>query len=164
MLYFVKKPKWVRKFYGDCIWEIDTAEKKLYLSFDDGPDPTETPFVLDALKQYDAKATFFCLGQNVMEHTALYERIKSEGHSTGNHSFSHLDGWRTGNEKYFNDIAHAAKFIQSNIFRPPYGHITWKQVNRLTKDQQLKTVLWNVLSADFDEKTSTEKCLSLIHI
>jgi peptidoglycan/xylan/chitin deacetylase (PgdA/CDA1 family) len=159
MLYFVKKPKWVRRFYGDCIWEID-AEKTLYLTFDDGPDPGETPFVLEQLEKYNAKATFFCIGRNVIAQPEVYHQVIAAGHSVGNHTHSHIDGWKTGNKKYFADILQAADVIGSSLFRPPFGHITWNQVKSLkSKVSNLKTILWDVLSADFDEATSKEKCL-----
>jgi peptidoglycan/xylan/chitin deacetylase (PgdA/CDA1 family) len=161
MFYFVKKPRWVRRFYGDCTWEIGTSEKVLYLSFDDGPDERETPFVLEQLSKYNAKGTFFCIGKNVLQHPGLFESLTREGHTVGNHTFSHIDGWKTSNKKYFDDIAEAAKVIRSGIFRPPYGHVTWNQVNRLKDDQyKLKIILWSVLSADFNEKTPKEKCLA----
>jgi peptidoglycan-N-acetylglucosamine deacetylase len=161
MLYFVKKPKWVRRFYGDCTWEINTNEKALYLTFDDGPDPSETPFVLEQLDRYKAKATFFCIGKNVAANTSLYQQVISAGHSVGNHTHSHIDGWKTRNRKYFSDISEATKFIKSPLFRPPFGHITWNQVRSLKRTYgNFKTILWNVLSADFDEDTPKEKCLS----
>jgi peptidoglycan-N-acetylglucosamine deacetylase len=161
MFHFVKKPKWVRRFYGDCTWEMNTPEKVIYLTFDDGPDPGETPFVLEQLKKYNAKATFFCIGKNVVAHQEIYNRLISEGHRVGNHTYSHIDGWKTNNKNYFSDIKEAAKVIDSNIFRPPFGHITWKQVRHLkSQDHKLRTILWNVLSADFDENTSEEKCFS----
>ncbi len=160
MFYFVKKPKWMRKFYGDCIWEMNTSEKVLYLTFDDGPDPAETPFVIEQLKKYNAKATFFCIGENVVDNPGLYNQLIEEGHSVGNHSHSHIDGWKTNNKKYYSDIATAATVIKSNIFRPPFGHITWNQVKYLKNNEhKLKTILWNVLSADFDNNTPKEKCL-----
>lgn len=161
MFYFVKKPKWLRRFYGDCIWEMNTNEKVMYLTFDDGPDPEETPFVLEQLKKHNAKGTFFCIGKNVMANPELYKQVIAEGHVVGNHSHSHIDGWKTSNSRYFNDIKDAAKLIHSNIFRPPFGHITWNQVKHLkNKEFNLRTVLWNVLSADFDENTPKEKCLT----
>ena len=161
MFYFVKKPKWMRRFYGDCIWEMNTTDKVLYLTFDDGPDPEETPFVIEQLKKYNAKGTFFCIGQNDISHPGLYQQLINEGHSVGNHSHSHIDGWKTNNKKYFSDIDDASKVIKSNLFRPPFGHITWNQVRHLkNQEHKLKTILWNVLSADFDENTPKEKCLS----
>lgn len=160
MFHFVKKPKWLRKFYGDCTWEMETSDKVLYLTFDDGPDPDETPFVQEQLAKYNARATFFCLGKNVVAHPGIYESLKSEGHAVGNHSYSHLDGWKSNNKKYFDDIAAAAEVIETSLFRPPYGHVTWNQVSRLRRGELgLRTVMWSVLSADFDENTSADQCL-----
>lgn len=160
MLHFVKKPSWVRPFYGDCTWEVDSPEKVMYLTFDDGPDPEETPFVMETLRQHNAKATFFCIGQNVESHPGLFEDVRKGQHAVGNHSYSHLDGWKTSNNKYYEDIIAAAGLISSNLFRPPYGHITWRQSTYLKNHPaKLKTILWNVLSADFDANTSKEKCL-----
>jgi peptidoglycan-N-acetylglucosamine deacetylase len=160
MFYFVKKPRWLRSFYGDCLWEINTSEKILYLTFDDGPHPAETPFVLDQLKKFNAKATFFCIGENVVAHPQLYQQILDEGHAVGNHTHSHIDGWKIRNKKYFADIAQAAGVMKTDLFRPPFGHITWKQVRALkNSDHKMRTVLWSVLSADFDEATPEEKCL-----
>jgi peptidoglycan/xylan/chitin deacetylase (PgdA/CDA1 family) len=160
MFYFVKKPKWLRRFYGDCLWEVDTSAKELYLTFDAGPHPEETPFVLDELKKYNAKATFFCIGENVVAHPQMLQRIVQEGHSIGNHTQSHIDGWKTRNKKYYADIQQAAQVINTRLFRPPFGHITWNQVKALQRsDANLKTVLWCVLCADFDEATPHERCL-----
>lgn len=159
MIYFVKKPKWVRRFYGDCTWEVNTTEPVLYLTFDDGPHPTETPFVLDVLQQYNAKATFFCLGSEVEKHSGLFDVVKAAGHSVGNHTHSHLDGWRSTNRNYFEDIKKAQAYIGSDLFRPPFGHITWRQVKRLKSEVPgVRTILWNVLSADFDPATTPEQC------
>ncbi len=160
MFYFVKKPVWLRKFYGDATWQVATTDKVLYLTFDDGPDPEATPFVLEQLEKYNAKATFFCIGRNVEQHQQLFAEVVSQGHAVGNHTYSHIDGWKTNNKKYFSDIATASSLIQSDLFRPPYGHVTWRQVNLLKNNEQpLRTFLWSVLSADFDENTPEEKCL-----
>lgn len=161
MVYFVKKPQWLRRFYGDCIWEMNTTEKILYLTFDDGPDPEQTPFVLEQLKKYNAKATFFCIGENVLTHKGIFDQIIADGHSVGNHTHTHLDGWKTRNKRYYEDIAKAAKVINSPLFRPPFGHITWNQVRKLKSNYPgFKTILWNLLSADFDTTLSPQKCLS----
>lgn len=158
MFHFVKKPKWLRRFYGDCIWEIATNEKVIYLTFDDGPHPTETPFVLDQLAKHNAKATFFFIGKNVVEYPEIRQQVVDAGHAIGNHTNTHIDGWKTGNNRYFQDINEAAASIPSTLFRPPFGHITWRQVKKLKRQQKLKTILWSVLSADFDEGTTPERC------
>ena len=160
MFYFVKTPGWLRKLYKQCIWSIPSDEKIIYLSFDDGPHPAITPFVLDELKKYNAKASFFCIGKNVLAYPDVYKRIIDEGHATGNHSFSHLNGWKTNDSKYLNDVAEAKKNIDSNLYRPPYGRIKRSQLRQLgSKNFNLKTIMWTVLSGDFDEKLPAEKCL-----
>lgn len=164
MFYTVKMPWLIRKFYPTLTWEKTGKEKILYLTFDDGPHPTATPFVLDELVKYNAKATFFCIGKNVVENTAIYKRIIEEGHKAGNHTFHHLNGWKTSNEKYFADIFEAAKYIDSNLFRPPYGRISKFQISSLQNEKEnllgtFKIIMWSVLSGDFDLTLSPEKCL-----
>jgi len=160
MWYFIKTPWWLKKLYGNCIWEMPNTEKIIYLSFDDGPHPVITTFVLDTLAQYNAKATFFCIGKNVVEQSAVYERIVQEGHAVGNHTFNHLNGWHTNDTVYLQDIATAKKHIDAPLFRPPYGRITSFQLKMLATDQyQLTSIMWTVLSGDFDQKMSKEKCL-----
>jgi len=154
--YFIKTPWWLKKMYPNRIWSIDTAEKSIYLTFDDGPHPVATTFVLDELKKYNAKATFFCIGKNVEKNPALYDRIIAEGHQTGNHTQNHLNGWKTADESYLSDVSLAARVIQSNLFRPPYGRIRSGQARKLDK---YKIVMWDVLSGDFDLTISKEACL-----
>src|SRR3954468_7630773 len=113
MLYLVKTPWILKKLYPSCIWNIKTDEKVLYLTFDDGPHPEATPFVLEELQKHNAKATFFCIGKNVEEHTDIYLKIISEGHAVGNHSYNHVNGWKTKDEKYLDDIFSAKKIIDS---------------------------------------------------
>ena len=154
--YFVKTPWWLKKVYPNRLWDVDTKEKIIYLSFDDGPHPSATPFVLDELKKYNAKATFFCIGKNVLSYPEIYKRILDEGHSVGNHTQNHLNGWETNDDDYSADIIEAANHIHSNLFRPPYGRIKSAQAKKL---RDLKIIMWNVLSGDFDELLSKEKCL-----
>jgi peptidoglycan-N-acetylglucosamine deacetylase len=155
MFYFVKTPWWVKLLYKGCTWQMPARDKVLYLTFDDGPHLFATPFVLDELAKYNAKATFFCIGKNVFENRKIYERIITEGHQTGNHTYNHLNGWATKNETYLQDIAAASGLIQSPLFRPPYGRIKKAQIKLL---QQYKIIMWTVLSGDFDKKISKEKC------
>src|SRR6476620_3560664 len=125
MFYIVKMPIWVRRLFGKSIWEMPQTKKAIYLTFDDGPHPHITPFVLDELRKYNATATFFCIGKNVAGNPAVFQRIINEGHAIGNHTYDHLDGWKTGNAEYLENILAAKKYIDSDLFRPPYGRITW---------------------------------------
>lgn len=159
MFYLAKTPKWVSKLFGDSTWEMPGANKIIYLSFDDGPHPEITPFVLDELGKCGAKATFFCIGKNVVEYPGVYKRILEEGHAVGNHTHNHLDGWKTPNAKYLQNILEARNFIDSDLFRPPYGRITSKQKKILMQlDKPFKTIMWSVLSGDFDISLTPEKC------
>lgn len=151
--------------YPGCIWDIPAKEKILYLTFDDGPHPTATPYALDVLQQYQAKATFFCIGKNVVEHPAIYRRILDEGHRTGNHTHNHLNGWKVKNDQYIDNIVEASRHIDSNLFRPPYGRITKFQVKILSdiaaykgSDRNFRIIMWDVLSGDFDRDLSAESC------
>jgi peptidoglycan/xylan/chitin deacetylase (PgdA/CDA1 family) len=171
MFYTLKAPWFLKKLmHSSLIWEIPTEEKILYLTFDDGPHPKATPFVLDQLKQYNAKATFFCIGKNVAEQSEIYRRIFDEGHKVGNHTFNHLNGWKTNNKIYIRDIFEASKYIDSDLFRPPYGKITKFQVGVLTGIEEevrstdnsnfrFKIIMWSILSGDFDIKISHQRCL-----
>ncbi len=142
---------------------MPVTDKTLFLSFDDGPHPVITPFVLDELKKYNAKACFFCIAKNVIAYPDVYKRIIDEGHSVGNHGFNHLNGWKTDDAVYLDDIAEAKKYIDSNLFRPPYGRIGKFQLSQLSLPRfKLKTVMWSVLSGDFDEQLSQEKCLEYV--
>lgn len=160
MFYFVKTPGWLTKVYKSCIWDVNTVKKTIFLTFDDGPHPAITSFVLDELKMHNAKATFFCIGKNVVAHPEVFSRIIAEGHATGNHTHNHLNGWKTPDEDYLQNIAEAKKYINSNLFRPPYGRIKKSQLHLLSSaNYQLSTIMWSVLSGDFDTKISPEKCL-----
>ncbi len=157
-MYLIKTAWWLRALYPSFIWKIDTDEKVLYLTFDDGPHETATPFVLDELQKYHAKASFFCIGNNVVQHRNIYERILAEGHAVGNHTYHHLNGWKTKDEEYIKDIEAAAKEIDSNLFRPPYGRITRFQASIIKR--QASIIMWDVLSGDFDTDIQPQKCLA----
>lgn len=166
-MYLITTPWWLRAFYPSFRWSYETNNKELYLTFDDGPHPEATPFLLDELKKYNAKATFFCIGKNVVAHPDIYQRIIDDGHRTGNHTFNHLNGWKTDNKTYIDNVFEAAKFIDSDLFRPPYGRISKFQAKLLQKQRQitfpaspLKIIMWSVLSGDFDTNLSPEKCLN----
>jgi peptidoglycan-N-acetylglucosamine deacetylase len=159
MFYLAKTPKWVSKLFSGIIWEMPETKKALYLTFDDGPHPLVTPFVLDELDKYNAKATFFCIGKNVAEHPGIFKRILEQGHAVGNHTYDHLDGWKTENAKYLQNILEARNYITSPLFRPPYGRITRNQRKLLMQlDEPFKVIMWNVLSGDFDVSVTPEKC------
>jgi peptidoglycan/xylan/chitin deacetylase (PgdA/CDA1 family) len=158
MFYFTKTPFWLRKLYPSCLWKypLVQGEKKIFLSFDDGPHPLATPFVLDQLKKYGARASFFCIGKNVVEETAIYKRILMEGHRVGNHTYNHLNGWKTDNKIYLENIEKARTLIDSDLFRPPYGRATGFQIRNLKEKMKYKIVMWDVLSGDFDPSVSGE--------
>ncbi len=161
-LYFVKTPWWLKKIYPGYLWTINTKKNILYLTFDDGPHPEATPFVLDELRKYDALATFFCIGKNVNAYPEIYKRVLDEGHTVGNHTQHHLNGWKTDNIIYMNDIAEAGKYIDSGLFRPPYGRITSFQAKHLRsamRGRESTVVMWDVLSADFDTSLTPMKCM-----
>lgn len=148
---------WTKKVSPSLVWDMPNHEKKLYLTFDDGPTPIITSKVLDILKTYDAKGTFFCLGRNVERHLELLNEIIANGHSVGNHSYSHLKGWRSDNDEYFNDIALASQYIDSKLFRPPYGQIKRSQAKILK--YHYKIVMWSVMTHDYEFRISKERCL-----
>ena len=160
--YLINTPKWFRwLFPKEMIWDIpNSGEPSVYITFDDGPNPNTTPFVLEQLDKYGAKATFFCVGNNITKHPSMYEELLRHGHATGNHTFNHLNGWKTDNETYQDNIALAKKYIDSNLFRPPYGMMRSSQFKTLMKSGPAwKTIMWDVLSGDFDQKLTGQQCV-----
>lgn len=161
--YLVKTPWWMKKLYPGCLWDIETKNKTLYLTFDDGPNPVITPFILEKLKKHNAKATFFCIGENVKKYPAIFQRIIDEGHAVGNHTQHHINGWKTSDENYLKDYDEAGNYISSNLFRPPYGRIKKSQIKLLTsRNKLLKIVMWNILAGDWDADLQPEKCLERV--
>ena len=159
MFYFVKTPLFFKWIFRGCVWNLQNEDKSIYLSFDDGPHPEVTSLVLDILKEYNAKATFFCIGKNVAAYPSVYQRIIDEGHAVGNHTYNHLNGWKTEDEEYLNDVYEAQKFIDSDLFRPPYGRISNFKIKLLSKLRyRMKIIMWTVLSGDFDPQISKETC------
>lgn len=164
--YFAKTPGIIQKIFSDYTWKI--AEKKdkslsqsreIYLTFDDGPIPEITPWVLNTLEKYQAKATFFCVGDNIQKHPAIFQELLEKGHGIGNHTFNHLNGWKTSNETYFENIEKTEKAVRhSKLFRPPYGKIKISQAKALI-NKGYKIIMWDVLSADYDQNISPEECL-----
>jgi len=139
-------------------------EKCIYLTFDDGPIPVVTPFVLETLKKFDAKATFFCIGENVVKYSEIYQQVLDAGHSVGNHTFNHLKGWVTPDELYQENVMRCRQVVESQLFRPPYGRGRRSQYRKLigragSDDPRFRVIMWDVLSGDFDTKLSPENCL-----
>ena len=162
MKYLVKTPWIFRKFWPSFVWKINTDKKIIYLTFDDGPHPVATTFVLDQLKRFESKATFFCVGKNVKDHPDIFSRILDEGHAIGNHTQHHLNGWKTKDDIYLKDVAEAANYIDLDMFRPPYGRIGRFQAMNLSHAMRVtspRIIMWSVLSGDFDHMISKERCL-----
>lgn len=160
MAYLISIPWWLKRLHNKgLIWSRSTKHKRIYLSFDDGPHPTITNFVLDTLRENGIKATFFCIGDNVLKYPETFERIVKEQHSIGNHTHNHLNGWKTDNIQYYKNILQAAKHIPSKLFRPPYGKIKPTQANYLLK-RGWRIIMWNSLSADFDTSIDGVTCFN----
>ncbi len=173
-------PRFVQRLYPERLWAFSREEQSVYLTFDDGPIPEVTPWVLDELKKHNAKATFFCIGENVQKHPEIFQRILSEGHSVGNHTFNHLKGTNTETSQYIENVEKAERQMtetgkwvtdngtisnqqstinnQQSLFRPPYGKITSKQA-KLLQQKGFKIVMWSIISYDYDANISQEKCL-----
>lgn len=155
---FVHKTNFLmRALYPNFIWRKSTQEKNIYLTFDDGPIPDVTEFVLETLAAYNAKATFFCIGDNIQKHPDIFQKVINGGHSIGNHTFNHLRGWATDDDIYFENIEQCKdeilnRGVVSNLFRPPYGRIKRSQSSIVSTDYQI--IMWDVLSGDFSQKLS----------
>jgi peptidoglycan-N-acetylglucosamine deacetylase len=161
--YLIKTPWLVKMLFPNYVWHLPAKEKEVYLTFDDGPHPVVTPWVLQELKQYNALATFFCIGKNVNEHHAIFQEAVTSGHAIGNHTQNHLNGWKTTAADYLKNVEQACEVISSNLFRPPYGRIKRSQAKGLEhamKRDDAKIIMWDVLSADFDLSISKEECLA----
>ena len=156
--YIIKTPSIIQRLFSRYTWRFSSSKKEVYLTFDDGPTPEVTNFVLSELKKHNAKATFFCIGKNVKSHPSIYQEILKDGHSVGNHTFLHLKGTKTKNTVYLDDTKHASAHIHSNLFRPPYGKMKLSQAKMLRKSGY-QIIMWNVLSGDFDLAITPEKCL-----
>jgi peptidoglycan/xylan/chitin deacetylase (PgdA/CDA1 family) len=152
---FVKTPSIAKYLYPSLVWKKNTEQKKIWITFDDGPDEKVTPFLINLLEKFNIKATFFIIGSQAKKHPELVKLIINNGHKIGNHSFSHLSGYSTKNNKYLQDVEQAKKHIDSDIFRPPYGKITPSQIKSLKKD--FKIIMWDIISWDFKENISSNK-------
>lgn len=155
MNYFIKTPKILHSLYRDAVWFLPNNENKIYLTFDDGPVEGITDRCLDILTDFGVKATFFCVGENVERNPQLFDRIQAEGHVAGNHSYNHLNGWKTENTAYLDNIQQCDHLVQSKLLRPPYGRIKRSQIRELK--QSYKIIMWDVLSADFDPKMTVDQ-------
>jgi peptidoglycan/xylan/chitin deacetylase (PgdA/CDA1 family) len=161
-------PRVIKLLYPKRIWDVATREKSLYLSFDDGPIPEITPWVLDQLKKYNARASFFCIGDNVSKHPDIFRMVVEQGHTVGNHTHNHLDGWRTSVATYLENVRQAQEVIEKElpqrtglknaIFRPPYGKIRNVQAKKL-QQEGYRVVMWSIVSMDYDQRLSSEKVL-----
>lgn len=161
MFYLRRTPYLFTKAFSEFTWRGEkylNGQKTVYLTFDDGPIKKITPWVLSILNDYDIKATFFCVGENVVRNKKIYNQILSEGHRVGNHTFNHLNGWRTKTQEYYENIKKCNSLISSNLFRPPYGKIKNSQKRNLLSEY--KIIMWDVIAGDFDKRLSQEKCLS----
>lgn len=170
MLYFVKTPRFIKRIFPKLIWDIPTDDKVIYLTFDDGPTPKITDWVLNELKQYNAKATFFCIGKNIVNNPEILKNIIDHGHAVGNHTHNHLNKWTVSKKTYLKDIKHTHKVLLKHaglqtktkkLFRPPYGKISPKTAKKL-QQKNYKIIMWDVLSGDFDLSITHDKCLENI--
>lgn len=151
-------PSWFSDRFTSFLWHKDRTQPVVYLTFDDGPTPIVTDYVLNLLAQYDFKATFFCIGNRVKKFPELYARLQSEGHAIGNHTYNHLNAWKSTRWHYLRNVDKAAIYINSKLFRPPYGKLsTGKYQHILKRDYTI--VLWDVLSGDFDKDRSAASIL-----
>ena len=152
---FVKTPSLTKYLFPSLVWKKNTDQKKIWITFDDGPDEKVTPYLINVLEKFNIKATFFIIGNQAKKYPELVKLIINNGHKIGNHSFSHLNGFSTNNNKYFEDVEQAKKYIDSDIFRPPYGKITPSQIKSLKKD--FKIIMWDIMSWDFKENIYPNK-------
>ena len=168
-LRFIKTNTWIKKIFNNLVWDVPNSQNKIYLTFDDGPIPRVTEWVLDLLNSENIKATFFCIGDNIKKYPDIYKRILAEGHQTGNHTFNHVNGWKNNTENYISNFKLCETEIEnfqnsgrenhsSKLFRPPYGKIKGSQSKAIRK-LGYKIIMWDVLSYDFDATVSVEKCL-----
>lgn len=156
-MYLVHTPQYVQALFPGLTWKMPSGRKEIFLTFDDGPIPEVTPWVLETLKAYKAQATFFCVGDNVRKYPEIYNQVIEGGHSVGNHTLNHISGWSTENISYFHNIRHCARMVQSGLFRPPYGKLRPSQIHFLQRHYQI--IMWDVLSGDFDHDIKPEECL-----
>jgi len=159
-MYLIKSPLLLKWYYPSLVWNKSRTDKVIYLTFDDGPIPDVTDFVLKTLNSFKAKATFFCIGDNIVKHPQVFQRLLADGHRIGNHTFNHLKGWKTNNDTYIQNFSKCQELTGTTLFRPPYGRIKKAQINRInTLHPNIQIIMWDVLSGDFDTELSPENCL-----
>ncbi|MCB9261047.1 MAG: polysaccharide deacetylase family protein [Flavobacteriales bacterium] len=157
MIYKSRLYKWV---YPGLIWQKKENQKKVYLTFDDGPNPEATEYVLGILDDFNFKATFFCIGDNVVKYPSVYQKVKSKGHAVGNHTHNHLNGMHTSNQHYISNIEEAAKHIESKLFRPPYGKISPVQIQKIKSNYDI--IMWTCLSGDYKKNLDRKESLEIL--
>ena len=155
--YFTKIPKWIRSLYPKQIWSFSNSRKEIFLTFDDGPTPEITDWVLNMLEQFDAKATFFCIGNNIEKNPTIYENIIKAGHSVGNHTYSHEKGWKTKNEDYLNSVLKTDGIMEELKLKPNNSK---RSQTKLLLEKGYNIVMWSILSWDFDTSTTPNQCLN----
>jgi peptidoglycan/xylan/chitin deacetylase (PgdA/CDA1 family) len=156
-MYFIKTPELLKRIYPNQIWSYPASEKRIFLTFDDGPTPVITETVLKELKNFSAKATFFLVGQNAERNPELVTLIRKEGHSIGNHTYKHVNGWQMSTKRYLKEVLKCEEVVPSKLFRPPYGRITRSQTRVMM--HRYKLIMWDVLSGDFDQTITKERVL-----
>ena len=158
-MYLVKSPFLLKWYYPSLTWNKSRDHKVIYLTFDDGPIPDVTEFVVKTLKSFNAQATFFCIGDNIRKHPDIFNKIKNEGHRMGNHTYNHLKGWETQDDIYLENFEMCQQLTGTNLFRPPYGRIKKSQISKIkSAHPNMQIIMWDVLSADFDTGISPETC------
>lgn len=163
MSLWTKTNRFIKWIFPNYVWDIPNNDKKVFLTFDDGPTPEITEWVLEQLRKYDAKATFFCIGNNIEKHPGIFQKVIAEGHVAGNHTFNHLKGWKTENAAYFENVKSCDDSIRNHnsttkLFRPPYGKIKPSQ-SKVLRKQGYQIIMWDVISYDFDKQIPKEQCL-----
>jgi peptidoglycan/xylan/chitin deacetylase (PgdA/CDA1 family) len=158
-MYLIKSPIFLKWFYPSLTWNKSRDHKVIYLTFDDGPIPDVTDFALKTLKDHNAKATFFCIGDNIRKHPDIFNKVKNEGHSIGNHTYNHLKGWITPDEQYLSNFQLCQQLTNTHLFRPPYGRIKKSQISKIkSHNPETEIIMWDILSGDFDTALSPEAC------
>jgi peptidoglycan/xylan/chitin deacetylase (PgdA/CDA1 family) len=158
-MYLVKSPLLLKWYYPSLVWNKSRSDKVIYLTFDDGPIPDVTDFVLKTLKSFQAKATFFCIGDNITKYPEIFQQVVDDGHRIGNHTYNHLKGWKTTDELYLRNFSKCQELTATDLFRPPYGRIKKSQIKEIRKCYpNLQIIMWDVLSGDFDPFLAPNKC------